>query len=356
MKKTLLVTLLCSSILFAQKKEELSIFENTKKWKQEIIKFPINWAPDVKLKGFEELLFTPNWKNNKSDDFWTLIMGWKVNAATPLSLKQIEQNFKGYFDGLMKPNHWATEFPKPKVSFKMKNGGGFTGNMIFFDGFHTGKITTVHIQGKQYFQPIQQKTIVSFKISPKNFNHSIWKTLNAIQLKKEKSKNLIQLDSTWGKEEFRFPARNMNYQGIGEVRFPPKGWRNPNHKNFWSYTYAWKINANKTITADKLALNLVQYFNSLNHIKMSNSEDKRYTLASITKIKSNNSTLYFKGKTTIFDRFATQKMITLNVLIESNFCKKTKKTVILFKFSPKKFQHKTWKMLDTIKLTNNLCY
>lgn len=48
-------------------------------------------------------------------------------------------------------------------------------------------------------------------------------------------KNLIKLDSTWGQEIFPFPisfAQNINYKGIAEVRFPPKGWRTPEHLFF----------------------------------------------------------------------------------------------------------------------------
>lgn len=44
--------------------------------------------------------------------------------------------------------------------------------------------------------------------------------------------NLIKLDSIWGKEVFPFPiafAQNIKYTGIAEVRFPPKGWINPEH-------------------------------------------------------------------------------------------------------------------------------
>lgn len=44
--------------------------------------------------------------------------------------------------------------------------------------------------------------------------------------------SLIKLDSTWGQEVLRFPARNMNYIGVGEVRFPPKGWIKPEHTFF----------------------------------------------------------------------------------------------------------------------------
>ena len=167
--------------------------------------------------------------------------------------------------------------------------------------------------------------------------------------------NLIALDSTWGQEVLRFPARSMNYRGVGEVRFPPKGWIEPNHKNFWSYTYAWSIDVNREIPEKEFEIDLVKYFNSLNRIEMDDIKNKNYTSAKISKTEQKNTTTFYKGKVNIFDRFATNKMITLNVLIESNYCKKSKKTNILFKFSPKGFTHETWGMLNKIKLLSNLC-
>jgi len=167
--------------------------------------------------------------------------------------------------------------------------------------------------------------------------------------------NLIKLDSTWGQEALRFPARNMNYLGVGEVRFPPKGWMQPKHKNFWSYTYAWSINVHREIPEKELALDLVKYFNSLNKVEMDDIKNNQYTSASVTKVKRKNSTTFFTGSVNIFDRFATNKRITLQVKIESHYCKKGKKTVLLFKFSPKEFEHKTWEMLEKVRLIKNLC-
>ncbi|NVK53281.1 MAG: hypothetical protein HWD85_10135 [Flavobacteriaceae bacterium] len=171
----------------------------------------------------------------------------------------------------------------------------------------------------------------------------------------KKEFDLIDLDTTWGKEILHFPARNMNYTGVGEVRFPPKGWRNPKHNNFWSYTYAWSIDIARKIPEKELATDLVKYFNSLNHIDMSAVKNKHYSYATVSKIKQKNTITFFKGKVKIFDRFATNKMILLNVLIESHYCKKKKKTILLFKFSPKEFQHQTWEMLEKIQLKSDLC-
>jgi hypothetical protein len=167
--------------------------------------------------------------------------------------------------------------------------------------------------------------------------------------------SLIKLDSTWGQEVLRFPARDLEYLGVGEVRFPPKGWIKPEHTFFWSYTYAWSINLNEKITTKELEIDLVKYFNSLNKVAINDKTDKRKATATITEIKTNASTSYFEGKVATYDRFATNKRFTLNVKIESNYCKKTQKTVILFKFSPKYFTHKVWETLDEIELINGFC-
>ncbi|KGL62588.1 hypothetical protein [Polaribacter sp. Hel1_85] len=168
--------------VLGQEKEDLSILKNTKNWKKEIIKFPIDWAPNLKLKGFEELLFSPKWSDKKSDQFWSLVISWSIEAKENLSKKQLEYNLKSYFDGLMKPNHWAKDFPDPEVSFIKNYDHTFNGKMTFFDGFYSGKIITVNIQVEQTFCENNNKTIIIFRLSPKEKRHKIWKTLNELEL------------------------------------------------------------------------------------------------------------------------------------------------------------------------------
>lgn len=186
--KNLITTLLVIFLMFAgfsQKKEELVIFAKTKNWQQEIIKFPIDWAPNLNLTGFEELLFSPKWKDSKSSDFWSLLIGWKVKASSPLLLKDIKYNLHSYFDGLMKPNHWAKEFPNPEVNFIKNSDTNFSGKMKLFDGFHTGKVIDINIEGEQIFCKKHDKTIIIFRLSYKTTEHKIWKTLKEIELKEK---------------------------------------------------------------------------------------------------------------------------------------------------------------------------
>ncbi len=83
-------------------------------WGKEIIVFPIDWAPKMTVKGYEELRFAPEWSKAKHNNFWTLVMAWKVNTTAEISLDELHVNLESYYDGLMTPNHWSQEFPEPK--------------------------------------------------------------------------------------------------------------------------------------------------------------------------------------------------------------------------------------------------
>ncbi|WP_422105072.1 hypothetical protein [Winogradskyella sp.] len=172
------------SSVFCQDSIELSILSADDNWSKEIITFPVDWAPNLTLKGFEELRFSPFWSNPKSTQFWSLVMAWKVNATSTLTIEALEDNFEAYFDGLMKPNHWATTFPQPTVVFlpnpEKDSANGIIGKMRLFDGFHTGKSITLNIKVEQYFCETIDKAIIIFRLSPKDFEHSIWNELNAI--------------------------------------------------------------------------------------------------------------------------------------------------------------------------------
>lgn len=170
--------------------------------------------------------------------------------------------------------------------------------------------------------------------------------------------HLIDLDSTWGKEIFKFPirfAQNIDYEGVEEARFPPEGWSNEDHQNFWSYAFAWDINLNKKITEHELASDLEKYFDGLVGVDYNKEMTAYKASALFTEIESNDSSSIFKGKVKTYDNFTTKRAITLHVLIESHYCKKEKRSIILFRFSPKDFKHNVWKTLHEVKLKEPFC-
>lgn len=175
--------------VFGQKTETLSILKADTTWGKEIIKFPVAWAPKVKYKGFEELRFSPGWKHPESDQFWSYVLAWNVQTDRALTAVEIAANLEYYFDGLMKPNHWAQSFPEPVVVLIKENENGntteFKGKMKFFDGFHTGKMITKNILAQQLFCETTGKTIIACRMSIKDFEHTVWKDLDEVKLKQD---------------------------------------------------------------------------------------------------------------------------------------------------------------------------
>ena len=184
---SIVILLSLSLAVVAQDKTQPSILKADSTWRTEIIPFPIDWLPKLTLKGFEELRFSPNWSDPEHDGFWTLAMAWQVETNSEISLQDLEFNLHHYFDALMHPNHWAQEFPAPKLilnALEMRDSNApiIKGQLTFFDGLHTGKVMTVNILGDQTLCEATGRSVILFRISPKGYDEPIWDTLNAITI------------------------------------------------------------------------------------------------------------------------------------------------------------------------------
>lgn len=185
---TLLTVLLCTAFSVAQKPATKPIIVADSTFGKEIIPFPIDWAPKLTLEGYEELTFFPNWSDSTNEEFWTLVMAWKINTTTTIPLYEVQFNINHYFYNLMIPNHWAQEFPAPLLSFSNTNTDKHvnnTGKLRVFDGFHTGKVIDLNLHMTQTLCKDQQTAIIICRISPKPFEHTIWKQLQAFKINPE---------------------------------------------------------------------------------------------------------------------------------------------------------------------------
>ncbi len=170
--------------------------------------------------------------------------------------------------------------------------------------------------------------------------------------------NLIEADSTWGKEIIEIPfwfAPKINYKGYEDIRFA-KGWEKSDSNGFWTLAFAWDINLKKQPTADFFEENLKLYFDGL--MKVVNEDESikiPKTRVSIKETNTINDAQKFIGTLATYDAFTTRKVIKINVAIEIYYCMATKNYVPLFKMCPKEFDHQSWKMLNSIRISSSLC-
>lgn len=169
--------------------------------------------------------------------------------------------------------------------------------------------------------------------------------------------SILDKDSTWGTEIFHFPikfAKEIDFEGIEEACFP-KGWSDTKDDNFWTYAYGWDINLNTKLTVSELQKYMQLYFDGLmNSVHNEKDGAMTKTIAKFQETTPNNKD-DFAGTVNIFDAFTTKKPLVLNVLVDYNYCEKKKTSQILFKFSPKDFEHKVWEKLNAITFKESVC-
>jgi hypothetical protein len=161
--------------------------------------------------------------------------------------------------------------------------------------------------------------------------------------------DLIITDSTWNKEVFPFPlnfAADIPFIGIEEAYFP-KHWVDTNSIENWSYVFVWDIQFDTKLTAQLLEDNLQLYFNGLMGYEN--------TIAVFMEQEDKGDSATFKGKIKTIDAFFTKKPMTLHVLVERHYCPVRQKTLIMFRFSPKGFEHEIWQKLNAVALRKPVC-
>lgn len=90
------------------------------------------------------------------------------------------------------------------------------------------------------------------------------------------------------------------------------------------------------------------YFDGLMGINLEDAPDSiraRKTVAAMVKIKEG-----FKGNVKVHDAFFTKRLMTLYVTVKEINCPGTNKQLILYRFSPKSFEHAVWKVFDEVKI------
>jgi len=170
---------------------------------------------------------------------------------------------------------------------------------------------------------------------------------------------VLKTDSTWIKEIIEFPlgfAQEIKFKGFEDLRFPP-GWSKEESPNFWSYAWAWSLNDVKKLTESELEQNIQFYFDGLMGLSLRkhNGVNIQPTNAIFIKKEISRGNYHYIGKVKTFDTRYTNKPMTLHVLVEQHYCSQEKRSIILFRFSPKAFGNQVWELLKKVKLRTNFC-
>ncbi len=158
-------------------------------WKSETIPFPLDFAPELKHTGVEELRFMPGFFKPEAPDFWSYAFVWWLedqpsieNAALGLEL---EQYFHGLCTAVGAEKNQACERSTFKAlpNFKLVHphppqATRLLGAIKIIDPFITGKPITLQLQFRPYECVVYKRHSILFAFSPKPVGDPVWKELN----------------------------------------------------------------------------------------------------------------------------------------------------------------------------------
>jgi len=188
--------LLSTSIAFGAEPVEDLRLDAPEGWKKERIVLPPTFAPDVKLKGLEEIRFTPGMFQPQSDSFFSYVFVFQLENKPELTLEVTERELLAYYRGLatavlkgrnasadtttftlkLTATGASVEAPKPPQNLKQ-----YTGDLKWVEPFVTGQSQTLHLEVETWQGEDSKHNYMFVCASPKPKTATIWQQMREIR-------------------------------------------------------------------------------------------------------------------------------------------------------------------------------
>ncbi len=160
-------------------------------WKSETIPFPLEFAPELKHKGVEELRFMPGFLQPDGPNFWSYAFVWWLEDKPTFDGASLGAELENYFHGLCVAVGTEKKYPCTRSLFKaqlelepvLSHPGHplrLLGKTTTFDAFKTGKPITLILQIRPLDCPAQKRHAILLGASPKPAGDAVWKELNDV--------------------------------------------------------------------------------------------------------------------------------------------------------------------------------
>ena len=157
-------------------------------WRTETIAFPLEFAPDLPWRGFEELRFSPGMFDPAAPGYWSYAFIWWIEDKPGMPLAEVEDGLRRYFAGLCAAvggEKHRFDASRYRVALSPVAGGGgetrFGGTADLYDAFKTGQPITLRVSGRVVPCRAAGATAVVISASPSSEAGDVWKTLREAQ-------------------------------------------------------------------------------------------------------------------------------------------------------------------------------
>ena len=166
------------------KPEILNIPEN---WKFERMDFPLDFAPEIKYEGFEELIFSPGMFDIEAPDYFSYIFVMSINNKKEISKEQLEKVLLDYYLGLSLAVAESKEIvvdtteitaSVTEVENDLPNNWNFNAEVDFIDTFTNARKIKLAMELDVNYDDVSQRLFILAIVSPTTKKDPVWETLS----------------------------------------------------------------------------------------------------------------------------------------------------------------------------------
>lgn len=190
-KYIITVLLFCTSFSISciSQESKPELLHKPESWRFERMDFPLDFAPELKYSGFEELRFAPGMFDTLSHTYFTYLFAIIINDKSTFSFQELETFLLSYYKGLCyavaKSNKLSVDISKIKVKIEAvkaeKESQNYNGQILFFDVFNDGREVVLNIELEIINQIDQNKLYIIALVSPQKRQAGIWNELKEIR-------------------------------------------------------------------------------------------------------------------------------------------------------------------------------
>lgn len=152
-------------------------------WGDELISFPIDFAPSITYKGEEHLRFTPGWGKPESGEFWSYCFVWWIEGDSKITSESLEKDLQAYYAGLVGRNITSRNIDAKKVipteaAFK-KESSWFEGTIKMLDYMGQEPIV-LNVKVEEKFCAQAKRKAIFISVSPQAPGHGVWQSFEGI--------------------------------------------------------------------------------------------------------------------------------------------------------------------------------
>jgi len=163
-------------------------FPVPERWRQEIVTFPLSFAPALDYTGHGDVRFSPGMFDPDADDFWTYAFIWWVPVDTEISAARLSTDMNTYFSGLaaLVTEMGERDLPPYKADatyfeYHHISGPSLIGRVNTLDAFATHAPIGLNAKVDELICETHKRKAIRFTFSPQPFGHNQWEKLKQVR-------------------------------------------------------------------------------------------------------------------------------------------------------------------------------